>query len=515
MSAPETSVPDSDGWLALHRDSLKVTALFMLGVAIGAGVPTALGISGGAGWAVALTWVLSGATLLIVGGVIVDYIRLRKTRYRLTDERMELRKGILFTQRRSLARERIRAVDLNANPLLRPFGLVTVSVGTGEQSGGAPGKAVQTLVLDPVSRTEGERLRAILLDRPLQDGTPGRADGQLSAWRPAWIRYAPLSIWTPALAGLVVGGAFQVSGWAGQDGLPYRMARDAAERYGVWTTLIVGAVGFVLLGVIGTLALTAEGWWNFRLDREPGGTLRVRRGLLTTRSLSLEERRIRGVDLVEPLGVRLAGAARLDVIATGLKRDDGSSEQKTLQPAAPREHTLAVAADVAGIDPDVALAGHPTAARARRLRWAAMAILALAAIVVLLLAWWSPSGFWTTVIVAAAVVAAVALVVIALDAYRGLGHALGATHLVARRGSVRRTTAFLERDGVIGWKISQSIFQRRAGLMTVTATTAAGSGQYSIVDADDHEVLDVAAEAVPGLLAPFLVGDQDAAPASE
>ncbi|MEO3927625.1 PH domain-containing protein [Micromonosporaceae bacterium B7E4] len=76
--------------------------------------------------------------------------------------------------------------------------------------------------------------------------------------------------------------------------------------------------------------------------------------------------------------------------------------------------------------------------------------------------------------------------------------------MVARRGSIRRSTVHLDRSGIIGWRIRQSLFQRRLGLITLDATTAAGRGHYSIVDADPYEILDVADAAVPGLLRPFL-----------
>ncbi|MGW4253009.1 PH domain-containing protein, partial [Streptomyces californicus] len=103
-----------------------------------------------------------------------------------------------------------------------------------------------------------------------------------------------------------------------------------------------------------------------------------------------------------------------------------------------------------------------------------------------------------------AAVAVPVAVVLALDAYRGLGHAFSGRYLVTRSGTVRRSTAALERAGVIGWTVKQSVFQRRAGLLSVTATTAAGGGAYTAYDTDASEGLTFAAEAVPGLLDPFL-----------
>ena len=131
----------------------------------------------------------------------------------------------------------------------------------------------------------------------------------------------------------------------------------------------------IAAGVVGAAGLFAEMWWHYRLEREPGGTLRVRRGLLTTRSITLEEQRLRGVEVVEPLGARLAGAARVDAVATGMKRDDDKTDSKTLLPAAPRAVAHDVAAKVLGepVLDDVRLVPHPPAARGRRLRWALLA----------------------------------------------------------------------------------------------------------------------------------------------
>ena len=71
-------------------------------------------------------------------------------------------------------------------------------------------------------------------------------------------------------------------------------------------------------------------------------------------------------------------------------------------------------------------------------------------------------------------------------------------------GTLRRSTAALQRRGIIGWTVRQSVFQRRAGLVTVGATTAAGAGVYAIRDVGADAGLDAAEAAVPELLTPFL-----------
>jgi putative membrane protein len=489
-------------WMKLHRDGLKVAALMTAGAMAGVGVPVAIGVASSTSWLVALAWVVPCGALVI--GVIVAFeaVRLRTTRYRVTDARVEMHSGILFKHRRSLARERIRSVDLAANPLERIFGLTKVKVGTGETGSGSGSTTEQTLTLDSVHKDEADRLRLELLRRtaPIDLDTEGR----LATWQPAWLKYAPLSFLTPMLAGVAVGGIFQVADWFGKGGLPVEITSDLVEAYGPWPVLGIGLAAFLVFGAIASLVLQGEAWWNHRLDREPGGTLRVRRGLMISRSLSLEEERIRGIEIVEPLGVRTAGAGRLDVVAVGLKTDQEGSDLSTLVPAAPLEHTLSAAEAVIGpFDTD--LVGHPKAALQRRIRWAVATTLALLAAAVGVHLLWDLPALLSAAVILAAVATSMFAVWTAFDSYASLGHALSDRYLISRRGSTRRATVHLDRSGIIGWRLQQSVFQRRMGLMTLVATTAAGKGHYAVIDADEHEILDFADEAVPGLLRPFLV----------
>jgi putative membrane protein len=135
-------------------------------------------------------------------------------------------------------------------------------------------------------------------------------------------------------------------------------------------------------------------------------------------------------------------------------------------------------------------------------RWAVYAVLALAGVLAVL------GLLLTTVLLHLAWITAVVLlpvaIALALDAYRNLGHGLSGDYLVTRYGGGSRNTVALVRGGVIGWTVRRSPFQRRAGLMTLSATTAASKGEYFIRDVGESEGLAFAEEAVPGLLTPFL-----------
>ncbi|MFE3018656.1 PH domain-containing protein [Streptomyces sp. NPDC059256] len=500
-------------WQQLDQRAVLVTTAVLSSVAAGICLPVLLGLSSGAWFGLGpeggtgLALLLGAAVLLVLAGAAVEYLNWRRTRYRVGAERVELHTGILLVTRRSLARERIRSVDLSANPLLRVLDLVKVRIGTGERSGGE-----STLELNPVSKAEGERLRTELLGRPTRPDTV-HGEGVIAAVDPAWIRYAPLSVLAPVLGGAAAGAVMQVSEWFGAQGEVIDWVGDRFEETSIAVMVVVLVLVALLAGVVGALGVWIEVWWGYRLEREQGGTLRVRRGLLTARSVSMEERRLRGVELVEPFAIRFLGAARLDAVATGISHDDGDkhADLKSLLPPAPREIADTVAGGVlreVRTPTSAPLTPHPPAARARRLRWALLTV-AVPTLVLAVL------GLWLTPVLAYlaagfAVVALPAAVFFALDAYRSLGHALSGDYLVARSGTARRATVALQRGGVIGWVVQQSLFQRRAGLLTLTATTAAGSGAYTVHDAAQGEGLAFAADAVPGLLEPFLVRDEPA-----
>ena len=225
----------------------------------------------------------------------------------------------------------------------------------------------------------------------------------------------------------------------------------------------------------------------------------MRRGLLTTRETTLDDARVSGVSIGEPLGLRLAGGARLAAIVTGLdKKQQGSS---VLVPPAPRREVDRVAVEVLGVPgPGDRAAGQPrpagaapaldagdAAGRSRRDGGTGRGVRRVLVVRERRAASLSPSA-----------------PVLAHDRWRGLGHALLDGHLVARSGSLDRRREALHTPSVIGWNLRATWFQRRAGLTDLVATTAGGRQQVEVIDLDEASATALAASATPGLLDQFL-----------
>ena len=75
-----------------------------------------------------------------------------------------------------------------------------------------------------------------------------------------------------------------------------------------------------------------------------------------------------------------------------------------------------------------------------------------------------------------------------LGRYASLGHAAGPRSFAVRSGWLVREQAVLQRRAVVGWRVRQTFFQRRAGLATVDACVGAGSGGYAALDMAAAEV---------------------------
>nr|WP_158846842.1 PH domain-containing protein [Saccharothrix deserti] len=444
------------------------------------------------------TWRILTSLGVIAAIVLFGLLRWLTTRYRITTEQVEMHTGLFVRKRLAVPRDRIRTVDLTAKLGHRLFGLSAIRVGTGQRD--QPGE--DGLTLDAVSSAEAERLRVLLLtiakaENPAVTEVAEQRPGVvLSKWDKRWLRYAPLT-----LSGLVAAGALFgfVMNFAREldievfDPMTQAAHWVADQPIGLTIALFSGVV--LLVATLGSVLVYVVQFWGYQLTREPDDTVRVRRGLLTTRSVSVAEQRLRGVELVEPLLLRAGRGAHAKTVTTGLGR---KGESNLLLPPAPVTEAHRVSAAVLRQDESpttTPLRRHPLAALRRRLVRAVVPLLVLAAV----LAWFAPSWAWQVVLALVPFSAA-----LGWDRYRSLGHALTDRYLLARAGSAIRETVALQRTGIIGWRVSRSFFQRRAGLVTISATTAAGDGAYHVIDVAEADGLALADEAVPDLLRPFL-----------
>ena len=457
--------------------------------------------------------------LTIIGiVVVVALLRWLSTSYTIGPTHIVLRKGFFNRQVVTVARNRVRSVDTESDLFHRVLRVSIVEVGTGQADSGKQNAG--RFRLDAIDTADVEPLRDELLAHLRRIDPSLRAEDEvqwgsrfgedIALWKVTWARFAPLSmigfgvlfsLWLLTWQmgdmhqrimelGVVTG----TTAWLDSLGRPWNMLGRAIA---VW--MIAGVLAVVTYAIrYGKYALT-----------DHGKALYVQNGVLRRKHQALDTDRLRGVEIRVPIFLRLAGGGRLEPIMTGTKRS--GSTGSTLLPQAPIGDVRRVAARILGSATPVTvpLRRHPwRAARRRVVRglFPFWFVLALA----LLLRWdLGPSvDVWLRWGLPAALVVFLTL---AADRVRMLGHRLLPGFLVTAHGSWAAKRTVLETDGIIGWTVSQSVFQRRAGLANVTAATPAGNGAYSVVDMAAEEAWPLAEALTPGITDVWGVWDVDPA----
>ncbi|NKY34162.1 PH domain-containing protein [Nocardia speluncae] len=543
-AAPDTGAPPGvttgEGpWLRLDRRMLlvhPVQAIMKFFPAVIGGA--LLGIGSGNP-----LWGLLAPIIVVPYGLALWFT----TTYRMSPTHVELRTGVIQRKRLSVPRARIRSVDIEADPLHRILGLAAVVLGTGQEAGADDRFTLDALAADQVRPLRTELLahtrrphisadgpgasaldpkptgadsghtRAVTgdgIDSAADRGTDTAVGREIGHWRAEWVRYAPLSLTGFALAASAIGIAAQF-GLGSTEIRVDRETVDTVRGVGVAALIILGVLFLAVLVVVVSVAACAHyliTYFGLRVT-DYGSTLQVRRGLFTLRQITLDTARLRGATIIEPLLLRSAGAAQLEAIMTG------ENPRQKILPQSPRPAVERTLADLLRPrrdqhDPDPAALQHlqaparvrltqhgPAARRRRHIRAGWPAPLLLVALAIPTAAGWQVAAWWWLIPVALIPIGAL----LAEDRYRGLGHAVlpaesGApTWLVVRSGSLDRERSCLEAPGIIGWTVRQTFWQRRAGLATLSAATAAGKKVYSIPDIPLDQVRPLIEKVTPDL----------------
>lgn len=486
--APTAPLPHQEEWQRLHPRMLLVHPVRELVRFL----PALVGVvvAGAATGQMDPRWQVPAVAVPVLLGLA----RYLTTSYRITGERVELRRGLLERHALSTRLERVRTVDLTASPIHRVLGLATVRIGTGTAST----QDEDQLDLDGLAVEDARRLRTVLLGRTdLEPGSttePAPAGHVVVRLDLGWVRFAPLTSSGVVLGAAIVGAGAQVLEVLGTG---IELDLDSATLSWRWfPAVLVGLLAAVSLLAVGGYLVTN---WGFTLTRERG-SWHLSRGLLTTRETTLDEERVAGLVIGEPLGLRLARGGRLSAIVTGLRRDERGSS--ALVPPAPVTVVDTVASDVLGSSAPVlgSLVGHGARATTRRYTRALVPAALLAAALGAALSVGDPASWWLL----ATAVPLAAGVALARDRARSLGHSLTDGYVVSRQGSLYRRRDALAASHVIGWTFRSTWFQRRAGLVSLVATTAGGRQAVTLLDVPEDVGLALADRAVPGLVSQFV-----------
>jgi putative membrane protein len=203
-----------------------------------------------------------------------------------------------------------------------------------ESSAASP---VTGVVASPAAQAPAAQALSPGLPSPMAAAVPVPAPGgqvrnsdretELATLRPGWIKYAPFTLSGLVTVGVIAGFLSRVSSEGNVDLSQIGPIREGGRWFRTLSLpLEISAV--VLALVVFVCVASTMGYilafWNFRLTRHNGGTLHITRGLLTTRATTIEERRLRGLEVSEPLLLRAVRGARLIAVTTGLRVGRGA-----------------------------------------------------------------------------------------------------------------------------------------------------------------------------------------------
>lgn len=428
-------------------------------------------------------WTLIGLGLVIAYGLA----RWFTTTYRIGNDEVSLRTGVLQRNTLSVPRSRIRSVSTDARLLHRLLGLTVLQVSTGQEA-----KGDKSFELDAVSAAEVARLRAVLLADSLVPADVGAHTTVLAQWRPSWLRYSPLTLTGLLMIAAAFGVLSQTGVFAGLDDSRFAVAgEEAAARVGVAGVVVV-AVAVVLIASVALSVVQSLLTYGNLVLRRDAEALHLSHGLLRVREHTFDMRRLRGGTLREPLLVRMFGGARLDAVMTGVT---GAGEASQLLPPCPRSTAEAVLVELIHRPDPVSgpLTTHgPAAVRRRWTRAMVLPVVVTSALAVLATRTDVPVWVWS-----APVALALFSAFLAVDRARSLGHRTGGGWLVTRAGSVQRRRDCVAAAGIVAWTVRQTAFQRRAGVATLIAATAAGVKRYELIDVPAETAWSIAATTSP------------------
>lgn len=323
LTAGDTA-PSDLVWKRLHPVTPLVRGWAVIAVllvifgrqSIESGAESGIPVDGSNWWIFA-----SGFVLVAVIGGVYSWLSWRVTRYAYDSDAVYVHSGILFRQQRKVRLDRLQAIDIVKPLLARFFGLAELKLSV---AGGGDSGARLGFLRD----ADANQLRNVLLARAA--GIEEIAEGEIIPEAPE----SPVLQVPPGrlIASLLLSGAtivlfLIILGSVG--------AVIAARSAGPLASILPALIG---VGAYVASRFTNE--FNFTGAISPDG-IRLRHGLLETRSQTIPPGRVQAIRLSQGLLWRKADWWRVEVNVAGYAdASDGNASGTVLLPVGPRDEAL-------------------------------------------------------------------------------------------------------------------------------------------------------------------------------
>ncbi|WP_415381979.1 PH domain-containing protein [Halosimplex sp. TS25] len=424
--------------------------------------------------------VVLGATA-IVGYLVASY---RRFEYELTSDTFDIRSGVFSRRKREIPLRRIQNVDISQNVVQRLLGIAEVGL---ETAGGGQTEAQLRYVGDE----EAERLQSEIsrLSRAVEAADGETAEPEAERFDTIFeMSQRELGVLALISVDLRIASFLFFGASIFAPSAVSAFEPESIWEYGIGLESILGAVlgpaaalvGILVLALISG-ALNAARYYGFRLDRGEE-ELRYERGLLQRFRGTIPLSKVQTLTVRENVLARALGYAALTIETAGYTPTSGESNgSQSAIPVAERDRVVSLARSLEAFD----ATGFERPPKRARLRYAFRYAIGLAVVVALLylgtvvtdygLFWYVPLLGLPLVPVAAHL------------KWANRGYALGEEHVVTRNGFWVRKQKVVPYHRVQTVFTTETIFQRRRDLATVTIDTA---GSQSITG-DDAQAVDV------------------------
>lgn len=421
-----------------------------------------------------------GACGLLVLTAVFGFLFWYNFSYTIEAGELRVKKGIFTKQRRFIPLERIQSIDIKAGIILQLVGLVQLQIETASE-----GK-VPEISLAGITREEAEELKKVLSDAKAAR-QPHAETGAGEAAAPEQIQYrltmkqlifmsltsASIGLIAPFLSAVIeplTSYSEHVVKWLGL----FQHSNPNLIEIGILVVLTA------ILSVLGSIVVTMLAYARFTLTRQ-GDVLKISRGLLEKRELTLPLDRLQGIRIVEGLLRQPFGYVTLHVESGG---GYGKKQGQTtvLYPLLKRKDVTRFLQEMApGFEAGTELS--PLPKRAKR-RYGGRPLLLASAAAALIAFLFYPYGLFALLLLPLSLAWG-------LLQYRDAGWSAGKSSLTIRRRLFARTTVVIPWRKVQSYHRRQSLLQKRVSLATASVRIISGGvgKEYKIVDLEADQMI--------------------------
>lgn len=420
--------------------------------------------------------ILAGVAGLTLLPALIHFLMFR---YGIVGDAFVVQEGLFVKKTRTIPLERIQNINIKRTLLQRLLGVAAIHIET------ASGKGVEA-ELNVVSMAEAERL-SVELQQIGKRTLPVELHDRDLVYH-ASFKQLLLAGATQNRAGTIL--VFLLGGLQYVDDLQRsteikagHLARSVQEVHLEAMTWVLGAVlvvgAFLFVGWILSILGAVVGDFGFSL-RSTEGVLKVNRGMFTQLQSVVPARRVQALRIEEPVLQRRLGYCQVYAESAGSFEDKSSGNSAKLCPLLPRRDLMALAALVF---PSVELDNVP---------WIGVSPRAVPRI---FLSW---LGFWLFVLVPVAIfwhrevlyvlpVLAIYLWLVARASYQVHAFSEHDGFVYVRTGAWRRHVKAAPEDRIQAVSVSQTFFQKRLGLASLSMVTAGVTLHSHLHVGDLHE----------------------------